>query len=62
MFDALSYGLPFIVTRLGFFVEFAARGLGTAVDRNPKEFSDAMLYLDKNYNSTSTELMHSGRN
>jgi glycosyltransferase involved in cell wall biosynthesis len=50
MFDALSYGLPFIATRLGFFVEFAARGLGIAVDRNPKEFSDAMLYLDKNYN------------
>ncbi len=50
MFDALSYGLPFIATRLGFFVEFAARGLGIAVDRNPKEFSKAMLYLDKNYN------------
>jgi glycosyltransferase involved in cell wall biosynthesis len=50
MFDALSYGLPFIATRLGFFVEFAARGLGIAVDRNPKDFSDAMLYLDKNYN------------
>jgi glycosyltransferase involved in cell wall biosynthesis len=50
MFDALSYGLPFIATRLGFFVEFAAQGLGIAVDRNPKEFSDAMLYLDKNYN------------
>ena len=49
MFDALSYGLPFIATRLGFFVEFASRGLGIAVDRNPKEFSDAMLYLDKNY-------------
>jgi glycosyltransferase involved in cell wall biosynthesis len=49
MFDALSYGLPFIATRLGFFVEFASRGLGIAVGRNPKEFSDAMLYLDKNY-------------
>ena len=49
MFDALSYGLPFIASRLGFFVEFASRGLGIAVGRNPKEFSDAMVYLDKNY-------------
>jgi glycosyltransferase involved in cell wall biosynthesis len=49
MFDALSYGLPFIATRLGFFVEFASHGLGIAVDRNPKEFSNAMMHLDKNY-------------
>ena len=49
MFDAMSYGLPFIATRLGFFVEFAVAGLGVAVGRNPKEFSDAMIYLDKNY-------------
>ena len=49
MFDAMSYGLPFIATRLGFFVEFAAAGLGVAVGRNPKEFSNAMVYLDKNY-------------
>jgi glycosyltransferase involved in cell wall biosynthesis len=49
MFDAMSYGLPFISTRLGFFVEFAEAGLGVAVGRNPKEFSDAMVYLDKNY-------------
>jgi glycosyltransferase involved in cell wall biosynthesis len=49
MFDALSYGLPFIATRLGFFVEFASHGLGVVVDRNPEEFSNAMMYLDKNY-------------
>jgi glycosyltransferase involved in cell wall biosynthesis len=49
MFDALSYGLPFIATKLGFFVEFASHDLGIAVDRNPKEFSNAMMYLDRNY-------------
>jgi glycosyltransferase involved in cell wall biosynthesis len=45
----MSYGLPFVATGLGFFLEFASRGLGIAVDRNPKGFSNAMLYLDKNY-------------
>ena len=49
MFDALSYGLPFIATKLGFFVEFASHGLGIAVDRNPKEFSNAMMNLNRNY-------------
>ena len=49
MFDALSYGLPFIATRLGFFVEFASRGLGITVRRNASAFSKALLHLEKNY-------------
>lgn len=49
MFDALSYGLPFIATRLGFFVEFSSRGLGITVRRNASAFSKALIYLEKNY-------------
>jgi glycosyltransferase involved in cell wall biosynthesis len=47
--DALSYGLPFIATRLGFFVEFASHGLGIAVDRNPKRILKCNDDSDKNY-------------
>jgi glycosyltransferase involved in cell wall biosynthesis len=49
MFDALSYGLPFIATRLGFFVEFASRGLGITVRRNASAFSKALVRLERNY-------------
>jgi glycosyltransferase involved in cell wall biosynthesis len=49
MFDALSYGLPFIATRLGFFVEFASRGLGITVRRNASAFSKALVHLERNY-------------
>lgn len=49
MFDALSYGLPFVATRLGFFVEFASRGLGITVKRNASAFSEALIHLERNY-------------
>ena len=45
MFDALAHGLPFIATNLGFFKEFAALGLGVAVKRHPREFSNGLKIL-----------------
>jgi glycosyltransferase involved in cell wall biosynthesis len=51
MFDALAHGLPFIATNLGFFKEFAAQGLGITVKRNPREFSNGIKNLDRNYSS-----------
>ena len=49
MFDALAHGLPFVVTDLGFFKEFANKGLGIAVKRKSEEFSNAIKVLEKNY-------------
>lgn len=49
MFDALAHGLPFIATDLGFFREFANKGLGIVVKRNPKEFANAIKKLESEY-------------
>jgi NADH/NAD ratio-sensing transcriptional regulator Rex len=49
MFDALSHGLPFIASDLGFFKEFANKGLGIVVNRKSEEFSNAIEVLEKNY-------------
>ena len=49
MFDALAHGLPFIATNLGFFREFANKGLGIVVKRNPKEFANAIKKLESEY-------------
>jgi len=49
MFDALAHGLPFVASDLGFFKEFARKGLGIAVRRNPFEFSEALKMLESDY-------------
>ncbi|HEU4822984.1 MAG TPA: hypothetical protein VFS97_06125, partial [Nitrososphaeraceae archaeon] len=49
MFDALAHGLPFIASDLGFFKEFANKGLGIVVNRKSEEFSNAIKALEKNY-------------
>ena len=49
MFDALAHGLPFIATDLGFFREFANKGLGIVVKRKPNEFAKAIKKLEVNY-------------
>lgn len=49
MFDALAHGLPFVASDLGFFKEFARKGLGIAVRRNPFEFSEALKILESDY-------------
>jgi glycosyltransferase involved in cell wall biosynthesis len=49
MFDALAHGLPFVASDLGFFKEFARKGLGFAVKRRPFEFSEALKTLESEY-------------
>ena len=49
MFDALAHGLPFVATDLDFFNEYASKGLGITVKRNPEAFSNALADLDKDY-------------
>ena len=49
MFDALAHGLPFIATDLEFFKEYARKGLGLTVKRDPKEFKKALIDLEDNY-------------
>jgi glycosyltransferase involved in cell wall biosynthesis len=49
MFDALAHGLPFIATDLGFFREFASKGLGIVVKRRPNEFAKAIRDLESKY-------------
>ena len=49
MFDALAHGLPFVASDLGFFKEFARKGLGIIVKRKPFEFSEALKILESDY-------------
>jgi glycosyltransferase involved in cell wall biosynthesis len=49
MFDALAHGLPFIATDLQFFNEFARKGLGITVKRDPCEFAKALNEMENNY-------------
>jgi glycosyltransferase involved in cell wall biosynthesis len=53
MFDALAHGLPFIATNLQFFNEFASKGLGITVKRDPSEFVKALHEMEDNYHSYS---------
>jgi glycosyltransferase involved in cell wall biosynthesis len=56
MFDALAHGLPFVASDLGFFKEFAGKGLGIAVRRRADEFSKALRFLEANYPSYKREV------
>jgi hypothetical protein len=49
MYDGLAHGLPFISSKIEFFKEFCDLGLGISVDRNPSDFSRALLELDGDY-------------
>jgi len=52
MFDALAHGLPFVSSDLPFFKEFAAQDLGIVVrNRGPKEYSNALETLGRNYST-----------
>jgi glycosyltransferase involved in cell wall biosynthesis len=49
MFDALAHGLPFVATDLEFFKEFAAKGLGITVRRDPDEFCNGLVAIERDY-------------
>ena len=61
MFDALAHGLPFIATDLGFFKEFANKGLGIVVNRESEEFSNTIKVLEKNYLQYMERINHFSR-
>jgi glycosyltransferase involved in cell wall biosynthesis len=49
MFDGLAHGVPFISSDLGFFREFADKGLGITSKRTGSGFSNAIKKLDRDY-------------
>jgi hypothetical protein len=49
MYDGLAHGLPFISSKIEFFKEFSDMGLGISVDRNPSDFSRALVELKGDY-------------
>ena len=51
MFDALAHNVPFIATDLEFFREFSSKGLGITTKGNPNKFSEALMKLEKDYQS-----------
>lgn len=49
MYDGLAHGLPFVSSNIEFFKEFSNLGLGISVERDPDEFSKAILKLEQDY-------------
>ncbi len=62
MFDGLAHGLPFISSKIEFFKEFSDMGLGISVDRNPVEFSKALLKLKVDYKRYKDSVMNFRKN
>lgn len=62
MYDGLAHGLPFISSKIGFFEEFSNMGLGISVDRNPSEFSKALLELKRDYKKYKGAVLEFSKN
>jgi glycosyltransferase involved in cell wall biosynthesis len=62
MYDGLAHGLPFISSKLDFFKEFSNMGLGIMVNRNPDEFSQALLKLKVDYKQYKDAVMNFRKN
>ena len=62
MYDGLAHGLPFISSKIGFFKEFSDMGLGISVERNPAEFSKALVKLKLDYNRYKDAVINFRRN
>lgn len=62
MYDGLAHGLPFISSKLDFFKEFSSMGLGIMVNRNPDEFSQALLKLKVDYKQYKDAVMNFRKN
>jgi glycosyltransferase involved in cell wall biosynthesis len=62
MYDGLAHGLPFISSKIEFFKEFSDMGLGISVDRNPVEFSKALLKLKVDYKRYKDAVMNLRKN
>jgi glycosyltransferase involved in cell wall biosynthesis len=62
MYDGLAHGLPFISSKIEFFKEFSDMGVGISVDRNPVEFSKALLKLQVDYKRYKDAVMDLRKN
>lgn len=62
MYDGFAHGLPFISSKIGFFKEFSDMGLGISVERNPAEFSKALVKLKIDYNRYKDAVINFRRN
>jgi glycosyltransferase involved in cell wall biosynthesis len=62
MYEGLAHGLPFISSKIEFFKEFSDMGLGISVDRNPVEFSKALLKLKVDYKRYKDSVMNFRKN
>jgi glycosyltransferase involved in cell wall biosynthesis len=62
MYEGLAHGLPFISSKIEFFKEFSDMGLGISVDRNPVEFSKALLKLKVDYKGYKDSVMNFRKN
>jgi len=62
MFDGFGHGLPFISSKLEFFKEFSDMGLGISVDRNPSDFSRALVELKGDYKKYKDAVVEFSKN
>ena len=62
MYEGLAHGLPFISSKIEFFKEFSDMGLGISLDRNPVEFSKALLKLKVDYKRYKDSVMNFRKN
>ena len=62
MFDGLAHGLPFVSSKIEFFKEFAAMGLGISVDRTPSDFSRALVELKGDYKKYKDAVLEFSKN
>ena len=61
MFDGFAHGLPFISSKIEFFKEFSDMGLGISVDRNPSDFSRALVELKGDYKKYKDAVVEFGK-
>jgi hypothetical protein len=62
MFDGFGHGLPFISSKIEFFKEFSDMGLGISVDRNPSDFSRALVELKGDYKKYKDAVVEFSKN
>ncbi|HEY7228665.1 MAG TPA: glycosyltransferase [Nitrososphaeraceae archaeon] len=62
MFDGFAHGLPFISSNIEFFKEFSDMGLGISVDRDPSDFSRALLELKGDYKKYKDAVVEFSKN
>jgi hypothetical protein len=62
MFDGFAHDLPFISSKIEFFKEFSDMGLGISVNRNPSDFSRALVELKGDYKKYKNAVINFSKN